>query len=243
MLKVCIPVSLADTEVMEYPFPRTPHLSGSSVADDDRTLSMKQVKELCGACEVVLQEKLDGTLAGVFFDVSDQPILQKRAGLLGSREKPQYNVFGNWVRERREALWNILSTEWVLFGEWLWQTHAIHYDRLPDYFVAFDLLDRQRSCFVPTTTVNEQLRGVVAVAPELWRGRVKHADELFRQINNHLSRSAFGPTMEGVYVRFERGDSLVARAKFRRPGFQPGWDARRMKRNLITIPFAREGIP
>jgi hypothetical protein len=218
---------------MEYQFPRTPHLSGSSVVDDDRTMPTEQAAELCRTCEVVLQEKLDGTLVGVFFDESGQPVCQKRAGLLTVREKPQYNVFRNWVRERRDQLWEILSTRWVMFGEFLWQTHAIFYDRLPDLFVAFDLFDREANSFAGSKLVVRTLSGLVTVVPELWRGQTHNFRDLMARIQPHLSKSAFGQSPEGVYVRFEQGQSLIARAKYRKSGFQPGWNAKHPERNRV----------
>ncbi len=216
--------SHAHAPVDAYPFPRTPHLPGSSVEDDDRTMPREELDRLCRTCEVVLQEKVDGTNVGVFFLSEAQPVCQKRAGLLASREKKQYNVFRNWVWQRVEALWPVLGTRWVLFGEWLWQTHAVAYDALPDFFLGYDLLDRASQRFATTREVEAAVGQVVALLPELWRGRVSSADALQALLSSHLVRSAYARTPpEGVYVRFEAGGELVARAKCRRPGFAPGW--------------------
>jgi hypothetical protein len=43
------------------------------------------------ACGIVLQEKLDGCNVRTFFSERDQPVCQKRAGLLAAREEDQYN--------------------------------------------------------------------------------------------------------------------------------------------------------
>lgn len=152
---------------------------------------------------------------------------QKRAGLLAGREKQQYNAFRNWVWQHVDGLWNVLGTRWVLFGEWLWQTHAVYYDALPSFFVAVDLLARASGRFSASAAVNEAARGVLSVVPELSRGRIGSAEELSSLIPTFLVRSAFasGPP-EGVYIRFERRGELVARAKCRRPGFVPGWSGK-----------------
>ena len=206
-----------------YQFPRTPHLPGSCVTDDDRTMSSEELETLCSDCEVVIQEKLDGTNVGVFFEEEGLPVCQKRAGLLSTREKDQYNVFRNWVYERMEELRHVLRARWALFGEWLWQTHAVEYDCLPDYFAAFDLLDRSTRQFVPASTVRETIGEAVVVVPELWRGRVAGARTLHSMLPQFLERSAFARCApEGVYIRFESENRLVARAKCRRPGFEPG---------------------
>lgn len=76
----------------EYKFPRTLHLPGSDVVDTDRSLSWDDVATFCHDCEVVIQEKLDGACVGVYF-ADEVPVLLKRGGLIGTREKDQYNLF------------------------------------------------------------------------------------------------------------------------------------------------------
>jgi hypothetical protein len=233
--------SHAHAPIDGYAFPRTPHLPGSSVEDDDRTLAREELDALCRTCEVVLQEKVDGTNVGVFFLSEGQPVCQKRAGLLTSREKKQYNVFRNWVWQRVEALWSVLGTRWVLFGEWLWQTHAVAYDALPDFFLGFDLLDRASNRFATSREVENTVGQVVALLPELWRGRVPSGDALQALLASYLVRSAYARTPpEGVYVRFEARGELVARAKSRRPGFAPGWHGT-PRHNRLANPNAATG--
>jgi hypothetical protein len=213
--------------VQAYSFPRTPHICGSSVADDDRMLAQEDLDTLCRSCEVVLQEKVDGTNVGIFFQSAGQPVCQKRAGLLAGRERQQYNVFRNWVWERVEELWSLLGTRWVLFGEWLWQTHATYYDALPSFLVAVDLLDRASGRFSTSVVVKETVSEVVELVPDLWRGHVGSAEELSSLIPPFLVRAASANALpEGVYIRFERRGDLVARAKCRRPGFTPVWNGR-----------------
>jgi len=223
-----------------YAFPRTPHLPGSQVADDDGTMAQGELDELCRSCEVVLQEKLDGANVGVFFRSASEPVCQKRAGLLAGREKQQYNAFRNWVWEHVEGLWTALGTRWVLFGEWLWQTHAIRYDALPSFFIAFDLLDRGAGRFLASAAVREMVGGLVTTVPEFWRGRAGSAAKLAVLIPRLLVCSAFANTApEGAYIRFERGGELVARAKYRRPGFAPGWQGKpRLNRLALGIQAA-----
>ena len=222
--------------IRAYTFPRTPHIHGSSVEeDDDRTMKREELDALCQACEVVLQEKVDGTNVGIFFRSAGQPVLQKRAGLLAGREKEQYNVFRNWVWRRAEDLWSVLGTRWVLFGEWLWQTHAVDYNALPSFLIAFDLFDRVAERFAASAVVRDTAGDVLATVPELWRGHVVSADALSSAVASHMVRSAFADSPpEGVYIRFERPGELVARAKYRRPGFEPGWRGKPRLNRLVA---------
>jgi hypothetical protein len=110
-----------------YAFPKTPHLTGSSVVDDDAIQSYQSLLDLVKLQDsnlntrVLIQEKIDGTNVSIHFEQDWIPICQKRAGIIeSSGEKEQYNVFRQWVFERLEMLWNTLQTKYVLFGEFLW---------------------------------------------------------------------------------------------------------------------------
>ncbi len=219
----------------QYKFPRTPHLPGSNVVDTDRSLTFEEVAVLCRDFEVVIQEKLDGTCVGLFFDETDKPVLLKRGGEIGNRERDQYNLFRTWVQQRADALRETLAKRHVLFGEFLWQTHGLFYDRLPDFFVGYDLLDRAAGTFLSSTVVKRRLHGVVELVPELWRGTMRNPKQLARTIAESAEHpSAFGDRAEGVYVRFEDEDQLVARAKYRNSAFQPGWHDALPKRNKLA---------
>ena len=39
-------------------------------------------------------------------------------------------------------LFEILSEKFILFGEWCYAQHSIFYDRLPDWFLGFDIYDK-----------------------------------------------------------------------------------------------------
>jgi hypothetical protein len=209
-------------------------LPGSNVADTDRSLTSEEVAALCRDCEIVVQEKLDGTCVGVFFEEDESAVLLKRGGVIGHREKDQYNVFRSWVQERTASLCSALGNR-VLFGEFLWQTHGLFYDRLPDFFIGYDLLDRTSETFLVAGVVRQELKGIVGVVPELWRGVVRTPAQLSRKIEALAALpSVFGDSAEGVYVRFERGSRLVARAKYRNLTFQAGWHDGLPKRNSLA---------
>lgn len=219
----------------QYTFPRTPHLPGSNVVDTDRSLTSEEVAALCRDCEIVIQEKLDGTCVGVFLGEDKSAVLLKRGGIIGHREKDQYNVFRTWVQQRAEPLHEALAKRHVLFGEFLWQTHGLFYDRLPDFFIGYDLLERASEAFLVSSAVRQKLQNVVSVVPELWRGTMRTPEQLSGKIKEVATLpSAFGDRAEGVYVRFERDDQLMARAKYRNPGFQSGWHSGLPKRNQLA---------
>ena len=41
-----------------------------------------------------------------------------------------------------------IGTRRVLFGEWMCVKHTVAYDKLPDWFIAFDILDMDEGKFL-----------------------------------------------------------------------------------------------
>jgi hypothetical protein len=79
-----------------YKFPKTVHLEGSSVVDEDESVNFSILKSITSSSRrIILQEKVDGANVSVYFREDDpwQPIMQKRSGILGTHEKAQYDVF------------------------------------------------------------------------------------------------------------------------------------------------------
>ena len=43
---------------------------------------------------------------------------------------------------------NIGAGRNILYGEWVYAKHSIHYTALPGYFIAFDIWDKQTKTFM-----------------------------------------------------------------------------------------------
>lgn len=211
----------ADT-TMRYP--RIPHLPGSSVIDDDRALASTEIAALCATSDVIAQEKLDGTNVGVMVDDEGRVVCLKRAGLIGQRrEHAQYGFFRAWVLERSDLFRHLLGTRWIAYGELMWQRHSVRYTKLPDWVVFFDLLDRKTGRFASLSSTVDLLGSDFSLAPTVYTGQLKWPFVPAKEFASSLATSAFGDEpSEGVVLRFERRGHLVARAKYRSSGFQPG---------------------
>ena len=136
-------------------YPRTPHLEGSRLQPGDEDLDQVPFAELAGR-NLVVEEKLDGANAGLRFDAAGRLYLQSRGHFLtgGPREK-HFNLFKQWANGLAVALWDRLSTRYVLYGEWLYAKHTIFYDRLPQYFLEFDALDTDSGEFLSRLTLGQ----------------------------------------------------------------------------------------
>ncbi|MGH8479841.1 MAG: RNA ligase family protein [Gammaproteobacteria bacterium] len=135
-----------------------------------------------------------------------------------------------------KALLDLLLPELLVFGEWCYAVHGVRYTKLPDWFLAFDIYDRRRQAFWSTVRRDELLKRVgLELVPRLAMGRFDLAS-----IADLLgpSRLGEGPA-EGLYVRRDEGDWLVARAKLVRPEFTQSIDEHWTKRSLETNALAR----
>lgn len=159
----------ASSTVDLYKFPRTKHLfdaGGSGVSRED--LLMDKGEEslfYSGAVasggggktgkgrsaagrRVVVEEKVDGANLGISIGSDLRLQVQNRSHFVTSSTHKQFSPLDTWLEAHSSALFEVMEPErHVLFGEWLYAKHSIHYTRLPDYFLAFDLYDRRTGMF------------------------------------------------------------------------------------------------
>lgn len=159
----------ASNTVDLYKFPRTKHLfdaGGSGVSRED--LLMDKGEEslfYSGAVDsggggktgkgrtavgrrVVVEEKVDGANLGISIGSDLRLQAQNRSHFVTSSTHKQFSPLDTWLETHSSALFEVMQPErHVLFGEWLYAKHSIHYTRLPDYFLAFDLYDRRAGVF------------------------------------------------------------------------------------------------
>jgi len=57
---------------------------------------------------------------------------------------PQYDLFKQWTAVKRPVLECMLLDQFILFGEWLYAKHSVHYRGLPHYFFEVRYLRRKK---------------------------------------------------------------------------------------------------
>lgn len=199
-------------------FPRTPHLSwlGAGKPRDDKLLSADAAEEFLSH-PVIVEEKVDGANIGISLDDRENLRVQNRGSFLSwDSLHPQFKPLPRWIEAHRPVLTNALVSDLILFGEWCYAKHSIHYTRLPDWFLAFDVYDPAIGKFWNVKRRDELARRIgLSTVPQLARGRF---DVMSIKRLLGPSRLTEGPA-EGIYVRWDEGDLLKARAKLVRAEF------------------------
>jgi hypothetical protein len=208
-------------------YPRTPHLFGSKGTDDDKHMGAKESEAFIADPSLIVEEKIDGTNVGIHFTTRGRMVLQCRGHEITEGMHPQYDLFKQWTSVKRYVLETMLSTRFILYGEWLYAKHSVHYRRLPHYFFEFDIYDKDTGQFLDLETRLRMLQGKgLHTVPVIHRGPVT-IDELSGLIGLSVFDSSFdnpvtGRTdqlMEGIYLRTEATGHVTGRAKMVRPEF------------------------
>jgi hypothetical protein len=215
---------------------RTPHLFRSAATTvDDRVMTPAQA-EFFLSQPLTVTEKVDGANTAISFDLeTGRMLLQSRGHYLCGKDHPQFDLFKQWAWEHEQELRAVCGIG-ILYGEWMYATHAIRYTDLPDYFLVFALLEGQRWANRPE--ILALLAGTGLHATELVAEDVELSPEGARKLASGPSAYYDGPR-EGVVLSAEYEDlGIVARAKLVRAGFLQStaahWTKRRMQKNLLT---------
>lgn len=222
-------------------FPRTPHLfwQGSSAPRGDRLVAPAEAKSLLRR-RVSVEEKVDGANVGLSIDPTGRVRAQSRGHHLEPGTAGQWKPLWRWLALRESQITSALGRILILFGEWCYAEHSVTYDALPDWLLVIDVYDRREARFWsrPRRDALAQRLGL-SVVPLLGEGL--YSAESVRKL---IGPSRLGSVQaEGIYLRWDDGDWLSARAKIVRPGWvlasDEHWSARPLRKNrLVPSPSA-----
>ena len=220
-----------------FRFPHTPHLAWLSegIPRNDKVMETQDVVLLLSSM-LVVEEKVDGANLG--FSVSEEgDLLAQNRGTYLSPDfaHEQFRPLWSWLAAREQRLVEALWPNLMLFGEWCFAVHSIRYDRLPDWFLGFDVYDRESGRFWDTARRDQLLDHLgLAATPHVATGRFT-LDEL-REL---LGDSRLGSeAMEGIVVRRDTDGWTSERAKLVRPSFtqsiEEHWSRGPLRRNTLA---------
>lgn len=209
-------------------YPSMLHLPWKPNAKGDRVAGWDVGHLVLGTHNVTVQEKLDGANCGMaFFD--GHPVVRSRSKILRKGQelkRPSTKQFAsawNWMHENTEKFRRLdeMLGPVSVYGEWLVQQHGMEYDRLPDWFVAYEVynydqsfsLDPLSASFYLTEAGFETIPFESPIPIAGWD-----------MLEEMASRpSAFGTGLrEGVVVKVSDGRRITDRFKMVRQGFEQG---------------------
>ncbi len=228
-----------------FKYPRTRHLEGSRLQPGDEDLNTVSCNEIAGKY-IVVEEKVDGANAGLSFSADGELRLQSRGHYLtgGGRER-HFSMFKTWAISHKQTLWQKLADRYIVFGEWLYAKHPIFYDRLPHYFLEFDVFDKEKDILLTTQARRILLDGLPIVSVrKLFSGRAESREHLESMIKHSsyksydwlgslrlscvttgldperiISETEPSHLMEGLYIKVETQDRVARRCKWVRTDF------------------------
>jgi len=218
-------------------FPHTPHIVwlGREAPRDDKVLSQVEALNLL-AGPVVVEEKLDGANLGFSVGPTGALRAQNRGHYLVEPYKGQFTRLSGWMSQHGAGLATELGEHLIAFGEWCAAQHSLDYTALPDWWLLFDVYDRRTRKFWSTQRRDLLARKLhLATVPRVAVGHqsIESLEDIVASVH---SRYRDGP-LEGVVVRCENSDWLVARAKLVRTDFAQAiaehWRSRRLQWNHV----------
>jgi len=228
-------------------YPRTPHLFGSKGTDDDKHLGEEESRRLLDDPSLIVEEKIDGTNVGIHFTADGQMVLQCRGHLITEGMHPQYDLFKQWATVKRNAIEERLERNFILFGEWMYARHSVHYRQLTHYFFEFDVYDKAKRSFLDLQNRLALLEGSgIETVPVIHTGSLtrNQLENLIgpSQFDSHFENPLTHRTdnlMEGLYLRTESEGVVTGRAKLVRVEFvekvkqSTHWQHQAMVPNLL----------
>lgn len=229
-----------------YKYPRTRHLEGSREQLGDEDLKCIKLNEIKGKY-LVLEEKVDGANCGISFNGDGKMFLQSRGHFLsGGYGERQFDLWKLWAGCFEDRLRCLLGNRYIMYGEWLYAKHTVFYDRLPHYFLEFDIFDKEKQRFFSTRKRREFLSEAPFIhsVRVLTQGYFKTLGDIEKWIGPSLFISGkpeqsflaqckksgadsglatrqtdLSGIMEGIYIKVEDGDYVTERLKFVRGSF------------------------
>jgi RNA ligase len=145
-------------------YPRIPHFNSeiSQMTHDDICLE----SPVSFPFDCFIQEKIDGSNMGISWH-DDGPVLRNRNHILHkgyskirTPAKQQFKSAWNYIHDHEDDIKSIIDM-WqspiTVYGEFMWAEHSLVYDRLPDWFIAYDIFSMEDDRFLAPDIVEKLL--------------------------------------------------------------------------------------
>lgn len=220
-----------------HKFVKTPHIFDIGGGTKDDKLLNKEEYDTFFKEEVTICEKVDGAQMGFSIDENYKIVVQNRSHYVNSKTHSQFKILDKWIFDHSDSLYQILDEDTILFGEWLYAKHSVPYDKLPNYFLAFDLYSKSNKIFYNRKILEERLEGTNIIPVRvMYRGLLKNRKQLLNMIQEESEYADH--RVEGIYLKIYEGDFVKSRCKLVRDDFICGnehWNKGIIEKNKLNF--------
>lgn len=194
-------------------YPRIPHLdkSISKMTHDDIISDNIISYPLIG----YVQEKIDGANLGVSW-YKNGPIVRNRNNILKkgyskiyTPAKEQFKSTWNWVHDNRKDIQFVskkVMSEITIYGEWMVAQHSINYNKLPSWFIAYDIWVVEDNKFLSPSKVDEILSETNISYIKPYKVTFNNIEDVIRW-SEMKSDFTYG-VREGIVIKTVEGDFI-----------------------------------
>jgi hypothetical protein len=196
---------------------------------------------------VIVEEKIDGASVGMTV-LGGEPLIRNRDHILRkgyhkkTAAKQQFASIWNWWYERRKMFDELAEAgPYSVYGEWCVAQHGIYYDKLPNWFIPYDVYNHEKDFFLPPLVARSLLSEIgLGPCPALFDHNGIESYETLARWSNKPSVWTSGSLVEGVYLKVYDDEKITHRFKMVRPDFTRGalWHPKEMTKNKLTNPSA-----
>lgn len=217
-----------------FRFPHTPHLTWLAAGQprDDKVLTPPEQADFLSS-EIIIEEKADGANLGISISPAGELRLQNRGHYLEAPYSGQFSRLGSWLTAKEDQLFDALAGGLILYGEWCQAVHSMDYDALPDFFLGFDVYDRQSGRFWSTRRRDALLTQLGLHPIHRVACETTTLPALVERLTQSASHYRAGHP-EGFYLRRENPEWLEQRAKLVRPDFTQAIDEHWSRRGIVA---------
>ena len=234
----------ASNECEVIKFPRTSHiLNIGGASDDDLVFGEQELKYFVTPSPtklITIEEKIDGGNMGFRMSSNGKILAQNRSKIVTKTLHPQYAGLEKYIYIHQQEIEDVLDGgRRCLFGEWLAAKHSIHYNSLPDYFIAFDIYDIKEEKFLDRVTFYQIMSNTnIAYLKPIVNNieECNTVEKITSFLNSKKSEFSTESLIEGIYFRIDVDGFLKERGKIVRGDFVCGneeWSKHRITPNII----------
>lgn len=225
-------------------FPRTMHLPLESNASNNDKIATIQDMKMFLTNEISVQEKIDGASMGISM-YNNEPLVRNRSHVLrkgySARKTPaqqQFSRVWTWLYENLDKI-NLVSQavggQISIYGEWLFAKHTIAYNKLPDWFIAYDVYCADEQKFLDPVLALRLLEDAGFSTIKVVHHGICTPENLIK-LRDGESAYETNQSREGVYLKSGDGQWCTGRYKMVAPWFasDDNWNKQQLVKNKCS---------